>query len=137
MHWPAGLGTARRDVNGLVEMVDLLPTMLELCHLGSPVPLSGRSWAAEPLAGQTPTGRDSVLAVADPQSLMLRTDRWKYIRYNATGGEVLYDLSASPSETTNLAADPASATQLAAMRQLALERLLQASRSPWPARMLY
>jgi arylsulfatase A-like enzyme len=132
LHWPAALGRERRDVPGLVEMVDLLPTLLGLC--GAPVPdvMIGRSYAADLLAGRTPDGRDDVFAYHDAGQAMLRTDRWKYLRYEPHGTEVLYDLSEQPLETTNRAADPACAEVLAEMRQRMLARSLVASRSPLP-----
>jgi arylsulfatase A-like enzyme len=130
LHWPAGLGRSRRDVEGLVELVDLMPTLLELCGLPPRPEMPGTSMAAQLRTGELPAGRDSVLAMADPQCIMVRTPDRKYIRYNTTGGEVLYDLSERPGETMNLAHDERRAGELARMRQLALTRLLEATTPP-------
>ncbi|MEM1059308.1 MAG: sulfatase-like hydrolase/transferase [Verrucomicrobiota bacterium] len=52
VHWPAGLGKERRDVSGLVELTDLLPTLLELSGLAVPPVLAGHSLADVLLAGE-------------------------------------------------------------------------------------
>jgi len=132
LHWPAGLGTQRRDLTGLVEMVDLLPTLLGLCRAAVPDVMAGRSCAADLLAGHTPDGREDVFAYHGAGQAMLRTDRWKYLRYEPQGTEVLFDLSQAPPETTDRAVDPACAEVLAEMRQRMLARSLAASRSPLP-----
>jgi arylsulfatase A-like enzyme len=44
-HWPAGLGTQNRRVGSLVEMVDVMPTLLDLASLPIPPAVQGRSYA--------------------------------------------------------------------------------------------
>ncbi len=130
LYWPNGLGTHRRDIPALVEMVDILPTLLELCSGYVPETMVGRSFANALRSGEKVIGRQDVLAFHEPNWMMLRSDDWKYIRYDSTGGEVLYDLSEEPHEGTNHATDPAYADLLHEVRQRALSRTLQASRSP-------
>jgi arylsulfatase A-like enzyme len=135
LHWPAGLGDARRDASGLVEMVDLLPTLLELAGGRAHEAMAGRSGAAELLAGGVPPGRDDVFACHQAGRecwAMLRTARWKYLHYGRREGEVLYDLSEEPAEVRNLAAEGSHAAVLAEMRGGMLERTLHASGSPLP-----
>jgi arylsulfatase A-like enzyme len=43
--WPAGLGTQNRRVGSLVEMVDVMPTLLDLASLPIPPAVQGRSYA--------------------------------------------------------------------------------------------
>jgi arylsulfatase A-like enzyme len=136
MHWPAGLGAERRDVDGLFEMVDVLPTMLGLCGAHVPDMMIGRSMAEGLTAGAKVEGREDALAYMEPGVAMLRTEKWKYLRYGP-GREVLYDLAEDPPEVTNRAGDPGCADTLAELRDRMLTRVLQASRThreelhPW------
>ncbi len=134
LYWPAGLGAERRDVAGIMELVDLLPTMLGLSGLTVPKLMSGRSYAEALLGTESPKGREDAFAFVHPDWAMLRTERHKYIRYNSLGTEVLYDLDESPREVKNRAADPEYAGALAEMRERMLTRALDASRSALPKR---
>jgi choline-sulfatase len=49
---------------------------------------------------------------------MVRTPRWKYVRYLEGDGEELYDMRADPGETRTLAGDPTHASVLAEHRAL-------------------
>jgi arylsulfatase A-like enzyme len=55
----------------------------------------------------------------DMQHWSLRTERWRYVRYN-TGDEELYDHEADPYEWDNLALNP----EYAAIKQALLEKML-------------
>ena len=129
LFWPGGLGTEGRRVGELVEMVDLLPTLLELA--GCPVPevMVGRSYADALRTRQPIPGREDVLAYHEPGNAMLRTKTHKYIRYGS-GAEVLYDLTERPMEVRNRTRDDPAI--LAEMRERMLQRLLDAGRSPQP-----
>lgn len=61
---------------------------------------------------------------------MLRTKRYKYIRYLEGAGEELYDLLAHPGERRSLVADPAHAHALREHRRW-LERELTATGDPF------
>jgi arylsulfatase A-like enzyme len=127
LFWPRGFGTKGRRISGLTEMVDQLPTLLELS--GCPVPriMAGRSYADALLSGEPVETRQDVLAYHEPGWAMLRTADHKYIRYGY-GQEVLYDLSEAAPEVVNRAdADPQT---LASMRERMLQRTLEASRTP-------
>jgi arylsulfatase len=130
LHWPAGLGRAGRRVDELVELVDLLPTTLELAGGTPPVTLAGRSHAGPLWDGQPVAGRDDVYAYNGPGMAMVRTAVAKYIHYAPGNHEVLYDLRTDPHEQINRAADPAAARLLDQMRCRMIERTLLASQSP-------
>jgi uncharacterized sulfatase len=90
---------------GLVEFVDLYPTIAEHCGLKTPADLAGQSlWPLlqEPLS----PGRDAVLTVvtrgAQHRGDSVRTDRWRYTEWS-DGSRELYDHSTDPEETRNLA----------------------------------
>lgn len=129
LHWPAGFGNKRRDVQGLVELVDLLPTLLECCNITTPGELSGQSFARPLLEGAEPTGRNDVFAQLD-DGVMIRTAQHKLIRFNDHNSEVLYDLEQDPHEYVNRAGDPGYAGILQAMRLRLIDRLIRASSSP-------
>jgi choline-sulfatase len=108
----AGAGTARRE---LVEHVDLLPTLAELCGYAAPKGIHGRSLA--PLvANRRYAQREFAYSeyyfchnvftrddryVGRPPILMVRTDRWK-LNYLSWGRCELYDMQADPGEFRNL-----------------------------------
>lgn len=132
LHWPRGLGAGMRRVQGLVEKIDILPTMLGLCGMPPDPVMSGRSLAEDLRAGRQPAGRDSVLALHGVGCAMLRTANHKLLRYPRPGGasEVLYDLQEDPAECRNRASDQSSAGILGELRAQMLDRVLDACRSP-------
>jgi len=97
-----------------VSLLDIYPTMLELCRLSAMPGLEGRSLM--------PQLRDPA-AVADRPALTthgranhsLRDRRWRYIRYD-DGSEELYDHDADPLEHKNLARDSQYQSVIAGLR---------------------
>ncbi len=98
---------------GVVELVDLVPTIGEL--LGVPVPpdLDGVSFAAG-LEDPRRAGKPAAFAwMKDRQSIhrSVRTDRWRYNAWEVPGQsrtlEELYDLWTDPQQLVNRANDPA------------------------------
>ena len=86
-----------------VSLVDLYPTLIELCDLPAKEGLSGISlapWLANP---DLKTDR-AVLTTLDPGNHALTTRDWRYLRY-ANGDEELYDIANDPREWHNLARD--------------------------------
>lgn len=126
MHWPNGLGTQARRVTGLVEMVDILPTMLDLAQCDVPEVMIGRNYAPALLAGEEIDAREDVFAYHEPNWSMLRTEDHKYIYYGPEA-EVLFDLRNDPRELRNIASENPQA--LAVMRERMMRRALNASRS--------
>ena len=43
LYWPKGFGSKGRKIDGLTEMVDLLPTLVELCGGNVPEVMQGKS----------------------------------------------------------------------------------------------
>lgn len=108
--------------SGLVELLDLYPTLTELCGVPGPDDLQGRSLTPM-LRDPNAKGKECVYTVVtrgEPLGRAIRTDRWRYAVW--PDGEELYDLRHDLDEQHNLASSPEHATTLADMR----ERLTQA-----------
>lgn len=88
-----------------VELVDLYPTLCELCGLPKPTGLEGDSLkplVEDPTAAWTHPAR-TVL----PHGRTVRTERWRYTQWRGgSEGDELYDHTADPHELKNLARDP-------------------------------
>jgi arylsulfatase A-like enzyme len=92
-------------------LIDLYPTLIELCGLPERDGLSGQSLVPLLREPTRTTGR-AVITTFDRGNYSVMGERWHYIRY-ADGSEELYDLQTDPHEWTNLTAD----TKHAAMKQ--------------------
>lgn len=139
MRWPGHL-PADREVDALVELVDLVPTLLDLGGLPRPDDLQGRSLVPLLLGEPGAVGRYDVFSeYLDNEEAMVRTDRYKLIvgtgarlRQDgyATGrplpgpSERLFDLVADPEETENLADRPDLAETLTDLRHRLHDRLV-------------
>lgn len=102
---PGGKGPAGRRVRGLVDLLDLAPTLLDLFGVPSPgPPLEGRSLL--PMLYGAP-GKPATIArtMAERPAYALREDRHKFIHSLRDGSSRLYDLSSDPLEALDLADD--------------------------------
>ncbi len=112
-------GTSSR----LVELVDLYPTLAELCGLPAPAGMEGSSFV--PLLDNPETGwKKAVFSqVRGTNSIMGRSVLTAQYRYNSwdTAGEELYDHNNDPFEYTNLAGNAAYANALVDMRTILAE----------------
>ncbi len=115
-------------VTGMVEAVDLLPTLLEHAGVVREPELQGRSFRRL-LEGDEAVARESVYAhysaPGGPSWAHVRTADWMYSA-NTEGRELLVDRRADPHELNDLSGDPDAAEALSAMRALALRRSLEA-----------
>jgi len=122
---PAGARSAE-----LVEMVDVMPTLLDLT--GLPVPKGNQG---VPLtAAMRGTGRvRDVTWMEGRENRIIRSRRAKYCFWGGTGHEILFDLEKDPDEFRNLAADPAAKPLLDEMRVALLKRSQEVA-DPLPER---
>jgi arylsulfatase A-like enzyme len=140
-----------KEFNELVECVDVVPTILDLCGIATGDRVQGRSFAA--LATGNPNhysaraavfseniipevitsgsldmpfvpGR-GVAGIRHPDAKMIRSERWKLNRYPGHGEE-LYDLQDDPAEERNLAGDPRHTATLSDLRLALLDWLVTA-----------
>ena len=84
-----------------VGLIDLFPTLNELCGLPEVDDLDGQS-IVPLLKNPDLAWARPALTTHGPGNHSLRSDRWRYILY-ADGGEELYDHTRDPNEWTNVA----------------------------------
>jgi len=98
--WSDGSHAGTR-VEGLARHVDVLPTMAE--WLGIPTPEQAMGSSLTPLITGEETGARETIAEGDFCAAVVY-EGWKILRVDSSGVDYLYDLSADPGETENLAA---------------------------------
>ncbi len=87
-----------------VNLMDLYPTLVELCGLPQKKELEAASLTPLLKNPSAPWDRPSVTTYLRGNHAV-RSERWRYIRYH-DGGEELYDHQGDPHEFTNLAGEP-------------------------------
>jgi arylsulfatase A-like enzyme len=138
LRWPGHL-PAGRQVTELVELVDLLPTLLGLASLPLPPDIHGRSLKGLAVGEPGAKGREVVVSeYLENEEAMVRSSRYKLVvstgarrrldGYETTNplpgpSERLYDLEADPAETTDLRGRPDLAPIVNDLRKKLLERL--------------
>jgi uncharacterized sulfatase len=102
---------------GLVEFVDLYPTLAELCGLTPPVGLAGQSLLPL-LRDPDAPGKAAAFTLVTRGSARgdsVRTERWRFTRWS-DGAVELYDHASDPEENRNVAsAHPELVARLGAM----------------------
>jgi arylsulfatase A-like enzyme len=87
------------------ELLDIYPTLLELCGLPPKPDLEGHSLLPQ-LMDATTLRPWPAITTHNVGNHSVRSEHWRYTRY-ADGSEELYDYQKDPNEWTNFAADPA------------------------------
>ena len=93
-------GVARTQA---VSLLDIYPTLTDLCGLPKRKELDGES--LRPLLTNAAAKRKPAVVSFMPGNFAIRDERWRYIRY-ADGGEELYDEQTDPNDFHNLASEP-------------------------------
>jgi arylsulfatase A-like enzyme len=114
--WAPGRIEGGRTVEGLCQMMDLGPTILEMA--GVPVPPSMEAQSLVPALRDEPWegrpyvfaehGRDGILRETEFMT-MVRTPHWKLVHFVDEPDGQLFDLDHDPEERDNLWDDPAAA----------------------------
>jgi len=138
-----------RVINALVEFIDLMPTILDVCAVNHPQGLQGQSLLPL-LSGRTHKGRDYVFSeyLFNWEEAMIRTRDWKLI-YTKGGmargdgyktarpvaGRVkrLYDMRRDPEELNNLARHPEFKEIVNSLEEKLYQRLVGLQSPSWKA----
>lgn len=117
-----------RDIGEVVELMDVMPTILSAAGVDVPDGVDGRSLL--PLIEGTGTdwrsyihGECSRIPTAGSGMQFITDGHAKYIYYPATGAEQFFDLDSDPDEMVDFAGDPSRVDQVAAMRVRLAEEL--------------
>ncbi len=105
--------------DSLVELIDLYPTVANLCGLEVPDRIQGLD-ISPTLDDPEHQVREAAFCVAPSRKgFLLREDRWSYIQYeeDASKGMELFDMEADPEQYTNLADDPEHASIVAGFQE--------------------
>jgi choline-sulfatase len=136
---------AGRLSHAFVELVDLVPTIYNLCDYKATAPLQGRSLMPL-LDAKTTKHRDHVIVEYAPnEEVMIREAYWKLVYergatrrsdgYDTQRPLVpnrfrLYDLHQDPHEMHNVAGEPQNAAVVARLTELVVEHLAKTAREP-------
>ena len=142
--WPKRIA-AGRSSRAFVELVDLAPTIHELCGYNLTPPLQGKSLLPM-IDAKTTKHRDHVIVeYAQNDEVMIRDNDWKLIYergaqrrqdgYNTDRPLVphqfrLYDMRADKAELHNVAGDPANAATVKRLTDLLVYHLATTAREP-------
>ncbi len=113
--------TVGRGCSGIVEFVDIYPTLADLCGLSAPANLEGTSF--KPLLDdpELPWKKAAFTQVQRGRiaGRSVRTERWRYTEWDqGKQGAELYDHNTDPGEYYNLAGDPQHTETVAELRKL-------------------
>jgi len=101
----AGPGVAKNArCSQPAELLDIYPTLVELCGLPPRSDLEGISLGPQ-LRDATAKRERPAITSHNQGNHAVRSEHWRYIRY-ADGSRELYDMRKDPNEWTNLAGDP-------------------------------
>jgi len=112
-----GVNEGGKTCSRPAELVDLFPTLADMCGVTPPANLSGVSFAPL-LKDVTAKGRTAAFSMVRG-GRSLRTERWRYTEWNdGKDGVELYDHQSDPTEMKNLATDPAQAATITELKVL-------------------
>ena len=115
-----GRTRAGTSTTGLTELVDLYPTLCELCGIKAPAHLQGQSFSGlvDKPSGEGKETAYTVVSRGKTLGRSIRTTRWRYAEWGSSSAAELYDLEKDPAEHTNLIGKSEFNGQLEKMRGL-------------------
>ncbi len=101
-----GVTPKSRQCSGVVNLIDMYPTLIELCGLPENRVLDGRSFAPLLSNPDLDWNLPTLTNGCSPGFYRVYDGRYSYISNRQRGAEELYDHRNDPLEWTNLASDP-------------------------------
>lgn len=107
IHWPDGNLKGGRDVEPITAHVDVLPTLIDLCHIDAPADVKFDGTSVVSLLNGTAKNWSDRILVTDSQRVKdpikwrkssVMTSQWRLIN-----GKELYDIKTDPGQKTNVA----------------------------------
>ena len=122
---PEGKPAPRRS-EAVVDLMDVMPTLLDLVGVPVPEGVDGSSLKGE-ITGEKHLGRAYLhgehSGSHEQSNQYIVTEHDKYVWFTQTGVERYFDLDADPREEHDLARDPACAERVAELRAILVEEL--------------
>jgi uncharacterized sulfatase len=112
-----GTAKAGRVCHRPVELLDIYPTLADLCGLRAPDGVDGVSMKPI-LANPDRQWKKAAYTSHGPENHSLRTERWRYTEWGGPEKAELYDHDNDPGEFTNLADDPKYAETVTELHKL-------------------
>ena len=109
---------ANRRVATTVSLIDIYPTLIELCDLPEQHPMDGVSLVPSLVNPDSAIDRNVFMAYMERGGYALINSDWRYIQYH-DGSEEFYDLNNDPNEWFNLINDDSYRTIINEMKQSA------------------
>lgn len=114
---PGRIREGHRDTNHLVSTVDLVPTICD--YAGIPAPPNARGISLKPfLESKDAPGHEFVASEMRISGRMIRTARYKYVRFEGDPVEQFFDMQADPWEMHNRIDDGSFDAEIGAHRKL-------------------
>jgi len=132
VNWPGHVGTGK-VVEGIVQEIDVLPTIFDLVGLETPPGVQGRSQAQLLTTDATDTGYEYAYIEHAGSDYTLRSLTWRFTLYPGNDYGELYDLEADPHEFVNLWDKPEQQERKAKLTNELLARIV-ATRDPLPVK---
>lgn len=133
--------TSGKTTGRTVELLDIYPTLAELCGLKSPADLQGKSLVPllkKPAADWNKAAYTQVARILNNQIIMgrsVRTERWRYTEWDGgKQGVELYDYITDPDEFVNLAKDAKHNAEIKKLSSLLKNNSSDAAFAPYKKR---
>ncbi|HWL73354.1 MAG TPA: sulfatase/phosphatase domain-containing protein, partial [Burkholderiaceae bacterium] len=107
--------------DALCYLFDLFPTLCSLAGVAPPETIEGRDLSPV-IRGDAEKVRDSIFGAYGEVQRMVRTPRWKLVRYPQINRTQLFDLQRDPDESQDLAAMPEHQERIRELMSLLMEQ---------------
>ncbi len=110
----AGPGVPKGSSDALMYLLDVHPTVADLCGAPKPAGIDGKSFKPV-ITGAASSVRSELFFAYRNVQRGYRDERWKLLRYPDVNVTQLFDLKSDPDELNNLSGDPRHAERVAQM----------------------